>query len=224
MKKSQKATYLQVKRIFFEEKENRTTVVHPKHAGEYSLRPPGLLEDDAENKNKKRRILRQQIENSENSENSESPQHSNSTQKTTVPAGVSGTFNKIFEVEDKSIFEIVTGKTKQRNRIVDRLTVKSGWASNLAMFLFKNADLHCKFDFKNIWITKDGRINTLGKCECKGEVHITHCSGRLCVNAKNISNDFDHKRSYQIRGEFKKKTASKSRARNCSSCSNESTQ
>lgn len=210
--KSEKATYLQVKRIFFGGKENQETAVNPKNVES----PPETLEHDVENSGKGERNLRKRQKKSakvENSENSENSEHSDKSTPA-VPSGVSGTFTQTFDVEEKSIFEIVTGKVKHRKKIIDKPAVKSGWASKLAFFLFKKAEIYCKFDFKNIWTTKDERIHTLGKCECGGEVKILYCSGRLCVNAKNISNEFDHKRSYQIRGEFKKEVLRKLEHRN----------
>lgn len=194
MRKTEKATYLQVKRIFCEMVGNRETTVNPSKENDNLTENP----EGVEHSGKRRRKCRKGEENSENS-----PLSENSTQSES-PTKFSETITRTFEIDDGSIFEIVTSKSKMRNKMVDKLAVKSGWSSKLAHFLFTHIKLQCKFDFKNIWVTSDETIHTSGKCECNCEVLITYCCGRLCVNAKNISKDFKHKRSYQIRGEFKK--------------------
>lgn len=71
--------------------------------------------------------------------------------------------------------------------------------------MYENTKLRCKLDFKNIWITSDGKISTVGKCECKSHADISYHNNHLSVKVENISRTFPHKRTYQIRGDFKQK-------------------
>lgn len=193
MRKTHKATYLQVQRIFLEKKETKKTATTPtKKVDEES---PSDLENNQPDK--KRRVSQRKKMKADSSESSDNSENSTAQTKPL------GTFTKSFQ--DESIFQVVQSTRKHRNKIVPTNIVKSGWASRLAMFLFQKLNLNCKFDFKNIWIKNDKTVRTMGKCECQGEIHVTYREGCVFVDAKNMKNDFEHKRRYQIRGEFKAK-------------------
>lgn len=174
MEKTQKAVYLQVKRRFIEQPVEHQSVAEPC--------------DGRNNEAEKTESVNSVVNNSE----------------TCDPSGDVESFVQSFDIEEGAIFEIEWHKTKHRNKFIDKKRVKFGWASKLAFFLFKEAKLKCKFDFKNTWITNDGKISTSGKCECKSSAIVSHHNNRLSVEVRNISQNFPHKRTYQIRGEFKK--------------------
>lgn len=94
---------------------------------------------------------------------------------------------------------------KHRKKVVKKKQVKSGWTSRLGRFIFEKTKISCKFDFKHVWITKDGKITTSGVCECKAYAKIVCHRNILMVDIDNISRDFAHKRVYQIRGDLKEK-------------------
>lgn len=112
-----------------------------------------------------------------------------------------------FHLEDGEIFETQMTKMKHRNKIIDKMRVKPGWSYKLGLFLFEKTQLSCKFDFGNIWATNDGRITTVGNCECKARTNITFDRSLLKVEIFNIRQTFPHSRVYQVRGERKAEIA-----------------
>lgn len=115
-------------------------------------------------------------------------------------------FSKIFE-SNSSIFEIQPKIRMHRGRQTQTQSVKEGWSTKLALFLFEKANLSCKFVFKNVTVLKDGTVKTTGRCECKSDASITWHQGILRVNVENIAKSFQHTRKYQMRGELKDKLA-----------------
>lgn len=112
-------------------------------------------------------------------------------------------FCDTFELGEGKIFEIYSVERTHRNRVINTQKVKPGWPYKLSIFLFKDAKISCKFDFKNIWVTKDGKVSVTGNCECKAHADISCHMNVLKVEVKNISRAFPHKRVYQMRGERK---------------------
>lgn len=118
---------------------------------------------------------------------------------------ISGTFDS----KDSIIFEVGRKTMKHRNRFIEKEVVESGWSSKLAIFLYENTKVSCKFQFKNAWISKDGTIFTKGNCECHSFVEIKSKQNILDVQIRNIDRSFKHTSKYQVRGKFKEKLATK---------------
>lgn len=192
MGKTQKAAYLQVKRKFIEQVKHQSTADPPKQ--HQSAADP--LEQQ---RSSKRKVVAVPVD----AKKVESVNSVDDNSESCDPSGDVESFVQTFEIEDNAIFEIERHKTLHRGKFIDKKKVKSGWASKLAFFLFKEAELRCKFDFKNAWTTKDGKISTIAKCECNSSASVSYHNNRLSVEVKNISQHFPHKRTYQIRGEFK---------------------
>lgn len=126
-----------------------------------------------------------------------------------VPENVTESFSGQFDMKDDIIFKIVRQSTKHRNKIIEKDMVESGWTSKLAIFLFENTKVSCKFQFKHIWILNNGIVSTKGRCECKSFAEIKSNQNILDVEISNIDNNFKHTHKYQVRGEFKKNLAEK---------------
>lgn len=173
MQKTQKATYLQVKRRFIEQPIQQKPVTE-------------IFKDREAEK-----------------VDCEYPKKGNSEMCASIEEKES--FVHTYEIEDDSIFILKWIKRKHRNRTVVSETFEAGWQSKLALFLYEEAKITCKFYFKNAWITKERKFATLGNCECGASADISYHQNRLSVNIKNIAQSFPHKRTYQIRGELKKK-------------------
>lgn len=105
------------------------------------------------------------------------------------------------------IFEIETRTEKHRQNKVVKNCVKAGWTSKLATLLFKETEISCKFNFKRTWILADNTIRTNGTCDCGSELDVFSDSKSVYVNIKNIKNDFNHSRKYQVRGQTKEKVS-----------------
>lgn len=169
MDKSNKAVYLQMKRIFIEQPIEENVVTHS-----IKDKTPEIVTGKSEDATKKTYDLPEDME----------------------------TFIQSYEIEEGAIFEIETAKRRHRRKPVEVHRVKAGWASKLALFLYKEADIRCKFDFKNVWISGK-EIKTVARCECQSCLNISYHENRLSVKIENISPSFPHKRTYQLRGEFK---------------------
>lgn len=113
-------------------------------------------------------------------------------------------FSKSFNIGAVAIFEIESRTVKHRKNEVNRMAVKTGWTSKLALFLWKETKLSCKFDFKVAHITKDRVIKVKAKCLCGSAVDVSCHESNLIVDIKNINTTFEHKRRYQATGEMKK--------------------
>lgn len=116
-------------------------------------------------------------------------------------------FSKIFSIEDTAIFETEVRETKHRNKVVSRMFVKPGWTSKLAMFLWKETQLSCKFDLKNSHVNSDRVIKVKASCNCGSVLNVEYHQRKLCVDIKNIKKTFKHNRRYQATGELKKELA-----------------
>lgn len=114
-------------------------------------------------------------------------------------------FNKTFGAGGATIFETELRMVKHRKNVVERKSVKPGWTSKLALFLWKETELSCKFDFKVAYFTNRGtEIKVNAACECGSVVDVSCRGDILCVDIKNINESFEHKRRYQATGELKK--------------------
>lgn len=114
-------------------------------------------------------------------------------------------FSKKFEVKESDIFEAVFRKRQHRGKQIEVPSVKSGWTTKLALFLYEKLQICCKFDFRDVWVSKDGKITVEGTCECKSELKVTWHQNILSVDVSNIRKSFKHERKYQMRGELKEK-------------------
>lgn len=118
-------------------------------------------------------------------------------------------FSKTFTIEESIIFETETRKTKHRNRETEKVYVKPGWTSKLALFLWKETNLSCKFDLKVAYVTQSkyvtqSTIKVKAGCACGSVLDVSCQQGVLSVDIKNINKNFQHKRRYQATGEMKK--------------------
>lgn len=78
-----------------------------------------------------------------------------------------------------------------------------GWTSKLALFLWKETKLSCKFDLKVAYVTQDEQIKVSASCDCGGFLEVL-CDGNvLSVNIRNMKKNFKHKRRYQATGELR---------------------
>lgn len=114
------------------------------------------------------------------------------------------TFCKTFNVEGPPIFEIESRNVKHRNKEVSRVVVKPGWTSKLALFLWNESKLSCKFDFKVAHVTKDYMIKVKAGCSCGSVLEVSCHKSELTVDIQKINKIFGHNRRYQATGEMKK--------------------
>lgn len=113
-------------------------------------------------------------------------------------------FNKIFNIENAAIFEIESRSMKHRNKEVDKMVVKPGWTSKLALFLWKETKLSCKFNLRVSHVTNNKVIKVNAKCDCGANLEVSCDQKNLSVDINNINKNFEHKRKYQATGELKK--------------------
>lgn len=116
-------------------------------------------------------------------------------------------FSKSFNIETAAIFEIESRRVKHRKNEVNRMAVKTGWTSKLALFLWKETKLSCKFDFKSAHVTNDRVIKVKAKCLCGSALALSSHESNLIVDIENINTTFEHNRRYQATGEMKKDLA-----------------
>lgn len=109
-----------------------------------------------------------------------------------------------FDTDDASIFEIVSRKRKHRKTEIETLAVKPGWTSKLALFLWEEAKLSCKFDLKVANVTSKREIKVKASCECGSVLNISSQSNNMIVTVDNIDTEYEHKPRYQVTGEIKK--------------------
>lgn len=86
------------------------------------------------------------------------------------------TFCESFELGAGQIFDVQTSQRIHRGKTRDVQRVKSGWPQKLSVFLFEKTSFNCKFDFQNIWISKDETVKTFGCCECGARVETCETS------------------------------------------------
>lgn len=116
----------------------------------------------------------------------------------------SNTTEYINEFVHIDIFETEYRMEKHRGKTISKLCVKSGWTSKLAIFLFKEIRVPCKFDFRKAWIT-NGVIHTKANCDC-GSMLVVSCDLKIVrVSISKIRKDYNHKRKYQVSGSLKDK-------------------
>lgn len=119
------------------------------------------------------------------------------TQNSVIPEkSNSRSFSK--EFENQGIFEVELRSEKHRSKNIMRKAVKTGWTTKLAVFLWKELSLSCKFNFKRAWITADDIIFSNADCECGGKANISCDLRSLRVDVKNVNEDFQHKRKYNF--------------------------
>lgn len=183
MNKSTKAVYLIIKRKFLtEDKEN----VPPAsvNASEREKRPAAFAGGE-----KKKSIAADETINLD--------EKSVTVERTS--------FEQCFVLEMEERFSIIETQTKNRNRIIDKLTLESGWPQKLAQFLVDKTKLSCMFSFKNLWINKLKKVTLEGKCQCGAVLDVAYVGDTLKVRIKEIDTNYPHERKYQIRGERKNK-------------------
>lgn len=177
MDKSQKAVYLLVKRKFFKSPADEDNDV----ADSVASKKTSVVEE----------------------ENSLSKTDQSGSERDMSAVDVQS-FSGTYELENGEIFEIEPTKVKHRNKEIIKAFVTPGWASKLTMFLYMKTNLSCKFDFINVWVTRDEEIKTTGHCgQCKAQASIMCQRNVINIKINNISSAFEHKRRYQIRGELK---------------------
>lgn len=113
-------------------------------------------------------------------------------------------FSGEFETDDAAFFEIESRKRKHRKKEIETLAVKPGWTSKLALFLWKEAKVSCKFDLKVANVSSKREIRVKASCVCGSVLNISSQNNNMIVNIDNIDPKYKHKRRYQVTGETKK--------------------
>lgn len=188
MNKNVKAVYLMVKRQFINEQKSV----------KIELIDKDKRDDDVEELGPSNENIAQLVPANENI-----AQGLESVVVESVNIGES--FSAKYDLKESIIFEIMGRQRQHRGKQIQVASVQNGWATKLALFLYENTKLCCKFDFRNIWVLKDGLIKVEGSCECNSNLKVTCHHSILSVDITNISTSFQHSRKYQMRGILKEK-------------------